>query len=532
MRIKSIRLKNYKRFTDLSICDIPQNSRLVVLLGPNGSGKSSVFDSFLLKVQAAKNNYNLHGEREGYYEKVPSSSYTQEVANQVKAEFYGVDQSNVDWPATFNIRSPYRSEADFTVNALQAVKSTREVPRFMRIIDKDESVSENYRRLAWKRMSDLDRDAPSKQTFGKYRRESLRDLQDAMKRLFAQPTLLLQDFGGIQHGGTFRFNKGGVEDFHYKNLSGGEKAVFDLLLDIFVKRNEYKDAIYCIDEPEAHVATAIQGPLLEVILELIPEKSQLWIATHSIGFVRQAFQMMQNKNNVVFLDFSNHDFDEPVTLRPCVPNRVFWKSTYNVALADLSTLIAPKQVFLCEGNKSKATKGFDANCYNQLFENDHPETLFISQGAASEVVNSQDLINLIVSISSGIEVRRLIDRDDMTDQRRADLISQGLRVLRRREIEEYLYDEKVLSTFLSENNCSEKEPEILADRKNLLENVDGIPNSKHVSRQLFQSIKKHTQLRNLGNKREEFALQYLIPALRNTPSVYQELLEDIFSISS
>ena len=532
MRIKSIHLKNYKRFTDLSICDIPENTRLVVLLGPNGSGKSSVFDSFLLKVQAAKNNYDLSGEREGYYEKVPNSRNTQQVANQVKAEFYGDDQSLVDWPTTFNIRSPYRSEADFTVEAIEAVKPTSAVQRFHRIIDKDETVSDNYRRLAWKRMSDLDRDAPSNQTFGEYRDESLRDLQDAMKRLFLQPTLMLQDFGGVQHGGTFRFNKGDVEDFHYKNLSGGEKAVFDLLLDIFVKRNEFKDAIYCIDEPEAHVATGIQGPLLEVILELIPEECQLWIATHSIGFVRQAFQMMKNKNDVVFLDFSNHDFDKPVILFPCVPNRVFWKSTYNVALADLSTLIAPKQVFLCEGNKNKATKGFDANCYNQLFENDHPETLFISQGAASEVVNSQDVINIIEAISSGIEVRRLIDRDDMTDQKRAELIRQGLRVLRRREIEEYLYDEKVLSTFLSENNCSEKEPKILADRRNLLENADGNSNSKHVSRQLFQSIKKHTRLPNLGNKREEFALQYLIPALRNTPSVYQELLEDIFSGSS
>ena len=163
MRIKSIHLKNYKRFTDLSICDIPENTRLVVLLGPNGSGKSSVFDSFLLKVQAAKNNYDLSGEREGYYEKVPNSRTTHQVANQVKAEFYGDDQSPVDWPTTFNIRSPYRSEADFTVEAIKAVKPTSAVQRFHRIIDKDETVSENYRRLAWKRMSDLDRDAPANQ---------------------------------------------------------------------------------------------------------------------------------------------------------------------------------------------------------------------------------------------------------------------------------------------------------------------------------------------------------------------------------
>ena len=38
MRIKSVRLKNYKRFTELAIADLPETARLVVLVGPNGTG--------------------------------------------------------------------------------------------------------------------------------------------------------------------------------------------------------------------------------------------------------------------------------------------------------------------------------------------------------------------------------------------------------------------------------------------------------------------------------------------------------------
>ena len=65
MRIKSVHLKNYKRFTDLTISDIPQSARLVVLVGPNGSGKSSVFDAFLLKSRIG--NYAIRGTAyEGY----------------------------------------------------------------------------------------------------------------------------------------------------------------------------------------------------------------------------------------------------------------------------------------------------------------------------------------------------------------------------------------------------------------------------------------------------------------------------------
>ena len=56
MRITSVHLKNYKRFTDLQIKNIPQSVRLVVLVGPNGSGKSSVFDAFLLKSHSQINN--------------------------------------------------------------------------------------------------------------------------------------------------------------------------------------------------------------------------------------------------------------------------------------------------------------------------------------------------------------------------------------------------------------------------------------------------------------------------------------------
>ena len=117
-------------------------------------------------------------------------------------------------------------------------------------------------------MQDLDRDAPEELTIGEYRRESLGDLQRAMCGLFSEPSLSLQDFGGIR-AGSFRFSKGDVNDFHYKNLSGGEKAAFDILLDVFVKRDEAKEAVFCIDEPELHVATGLQGPLIASVLALL-----------------------------------------------------------------------------------------------------------------------------------------------------------------------------------------------------------------------------------------------------------------------
>ena len=69
MRIKSVHLQDYKRFVDLTLTEIPENARLVVLIGPNGSGKSSLFDAFLLKSWSPSINHDTsrEGSYEGYY---------------------------------------------------------------------------------------------------------------------------------------------------------------------------------------------------------------------------------------------------------------------------------------------------------------------------------------------------------------------------------------------------------------------------------------------------------------------------------
>lgn len=530
MRIKSVRLRDYKRFTDLTITDLPNRARLVVLVGPNGAGKSSVFDSFLLKAKAAFGNYAIVGnlEMEEYYDKLSESQTTQDIANRVDIELHGINASDVNWKSAFHVRSAYRNEADFRLTQLQAPPRDEHQPRLGRIIDPDLSVSANYGRMVWKRLEDLDRNAPGHFTFEHYRRESLGDLQNAMRLLFSDPVLLLQDFGGIQ-GGSFRFGKGRSDDFHYKNLSGGEKAVFDVLLDVFLRRDSHEGAVFCIDEPELHVATALQGQLIASVLDLLRGRSQLWVATHSIGIVRKAYRMWQDQSeHVVFLDFSGHDFDSPVTIAPSAPGKKFWANMYQVLLDDLATLVAPQRVFICEGNK-RQHRAFDANCYNRLFAKYAPETLFVSQGGAREVVQSEHLVTIVQAIASGIEVVKVIDRDDMTDEERAKKIHEGIRVLRRREIEDYLYDPAVLRTFLGEVGCDPAEVDrILIGRKELLGRQGGPQNVKKVSRDLLEMIRRVTGLGNLGNNREQFALQFLVPALQETSEVFEELREDVF----
>ena len=527
MRIKHIQLKDYKRFTDLTISDIPETAKLVVLVGPNGSGKSSVFDSFLVRARAAIANYQLSGDTEQYYEKVAQARHLGEIAARVAIEFHGSEA--VDFKTAFQVRSAYRNESDFRIEHLQASRQGEEGPRLMRIIDIDAAVSQNYARVAWKGMQDLYHTAPANQTIGQYRKAALGELHNAMRSLFSDPELLLQDFGAMQSG-SFRFAKGSVNEFHYKNLSGGEKAAFDILLDVFVKRGEAANSVFCIDEPELHVATGLQGRLIASILDLLPETTQLWIATHSIGIVREAYRIYQeNSSKVTFLDFSNRDFDAPVAIRPSSPNRSFWANIYKIALDDLASLVAPHRIVLCEGNAERHVRGFDADCYHRLFADKFPETLFVSRGGAGQVIQSTHLVGILEAIAEGTEVVRLVDRDDMTEDERNRKIGDGIRVLRRRELEEYLYDSRVLRTFLTSHGCENAIlEEVLSAQEGLMADQEGPKNVKDVSQKLFGMIRKTTRLSNLGNDREEFAFQFLVPALQSTDEVFDELREDIF----
>ena len=526
MRIESVHLQNYKRFTDLSILNLPDTARLVVLIGPNGSGKSSLFDAFLYKSRYAKNNYKI-GDRD-YYHKTDTPEApdtTRSLWNNISIDFHSSPPSTEEeWQAAFYVRSSYRNEADFNVTSIEAVPPAAETTRFSRIIEADQAVSDDYKRIVWKRLSDVDRNTPGSTTFDEYRASSLMELQTAMSGLF--PDLRLQDFGGITGAGSFRFRKGIVEDLQYKNLSGGEKAAFDLLLDMFVKRDEYEDAVFCIDEPEAHVAVSIQGRLLEALLALLPKNSQLWIATHSVGFVRGASQRMQSNGDVVFLDFTDQNFDTSVVLRPQPTSRSFWRGVYKVALDDLAALVGPERIVLCEGNRNRPSDGFDAKCYSKLFADSHGDTLFLSRGSASQVENSNDLVAVIKEVVKGAEILKLIDGDDTTDEGRDELLANSpeLRVLRRRELENYLYDSAVLRTFFDEHGLPDLPQRIEAL---LVDSVSG--DARYARQDILVETKKSLPGERLGRDSREFELWHLVAALRATESVYRELEEDIFS---
>ena len=397
MKIESIHLQNFKRFTDLKIQNIPATAKLVVLLGPNGCGKSSLFDAFHYE-SSAYTSTRRRPNNPDYYEKMHG------VAQHREITFHDAVLSE----KSFCIRTAYRNQPSITINTADLQQITQQMKpvtverRFNTMIENDAAAFGNFQRLVSNIYQELIKQITEEENRSKNVGqlqddilEMFADIQDAMKRLFDD--LVLNDldiFSKIESKGP-TFNKGTSRNLPYENLSGGEKAAFDLLFDIFLKRVEYDDTVFCIDEPEAHMNPRLQGRLLDELFHLMNDKSQLWIATHAIGMMRKALQLHEKyKGQVVFIDFTNGKFDETeVVIEPTTPNRRFWEQTHEIALDDLAALVAPDQIVICEG--SHGDEGFDAECYNQIFSEEFPDTKFVSAGGKETYKITFQLLELL-----------------------------------------------------------------------------------------------------------------------------------------
>ena len=531
MRLLNIHITQFRRFADLTIQDIPESAKLVVLAGPNGSGKSSLFDALLLRYRM-DTGYGWSADTK-YYDRPQES-----VVNLSSRISVTTDASNVFSLGNLYVRTAYRNDHEFTTTTLSRQGSVLENMNLNRLIEPDATVSTNYQRLASQAMEDVFVKEATGTTIGDYREKLIGEVQLPLKRLF--PDLTFVGIGNPLDQGTFQFDKGTSKGFDYKNLSGGEKAAFDLILDFVVKRRSYPDAIYCIDEPETHMNTRLQAALLGELVGLLPGNSQLWIASHSIGMMRKSREMYDaDPTSVAFIDFSGHDFDQVITLSPSRPTRAFWEGVMHVALDDLAALVAPKQVVICEGNPMGAVPGknteHDARIYEAIFGDEMPDTTFISAGSSKEVQNDFiGLATVLPKLTSGMRIIRLIDLDDHTLTDVAAFNSRGIHVLSLRHLEAYLYDDEVLAALCDSMGKPEKTADLLAAKAAAIETVvnQGHPvdDIKKAAGIIYVEAKRMLSLTQVGNDAPAFARNTLSKLIKPGMAIYNKLRMDVFGI--
>ena len=511
MRIRSIHLKDFKRFVDLTIEDIPNTAKLIILIGPSGSGKSSLFEA----INAWGKDYTNSQYDPEYYRRdaQPTNSRSREHFSNLGVTI-NADDPPLNLGEACYIRSAYRHTPQFSISNMVKIDES-EYWRYYgerNFSMPDNEVERNYQRVYWQIMKEVFN--PEERTNTDIREQVVGLVRDSLQSIF--PDLQLHSLEDPEGKGTFYFEKGVAKKYNFVNLSGGEKAAFDLLLDFIIRREYYPNAAMCIDEPEAHMGLSAQSKLLKILYELIPEKSQLWLGTHSIGILRASKKILEeNPGEVVFLDFSGHDFDQKVEMKAITrPDRELWQKLHQSVLEDLSGLLAPETIIVCESDPN--TAAFDANCYNKIFAKNQPDALFVSAGGKGEL---DKIIPILQDVIRKADIFKVRDRDNLLPEKRKKLIEQGTRVLTRRCIEDYLVDHEVLEKFANDNGLE-------ACQLQELKNING-DDAKARSGKIYQKISKGYGL-IVGDDRQEFLSGVLAPLFSEEMAVYQELEKDIF----
>ena len=521
-------MKNFKAFADLEIQLAAQPS-LVVLCGENGSGKSSISDA--ISHWRNRDHWGW-GNDPAFFRRGGDRAAGAEGSVEIDLH----EGPLPDRRAAAYVRTAQRITVEFTNPGLQQMQPATELPGPHRSIDVDDRIGEDYQRLISLSVDAVwDEDQRNKPA-GEFVDGLVGAIGEPLGRLlpglrFERPDKPFQD------GSTFRFSKNGLVAYGYKQLSGGEKAVFDLLLDTTLKRVDFADAIWCIDEPEIHVNPRIHGALLQETLGLLPDTVQLWISTHSPGMLAEARRMFeQDHDSVAFLDLGGIDPAQTQALHPSQPSRDFWKQQLSVALGDMATLVAPSRVVLCEGspvhgNRPKAR--WDSRVLEKIFNDEFPDVGYLSVGNSDDVVGDRmDVGSALATLTDGVEVLRVVDRDGRSADQIAELEAAGCRVLRRRHLEAYLLNDEVADALCDSKHRPEQKTHV---RQAL---VDAIQQSvtrgndpddvKSAAGHFVNEAKRLLDIRDGGSDTPSFLRDTVAPCLKPGMGAYDALKVEVF----
>lgn len=537
MRIKKLELKNgYKRFHHLTIDLGDSPKRFVALVGPNGCGKSSVFDGmlFIHNAHGGLGKYMPHLADGKYHSQSGSPSYDwSNVTLEMDTGQYQDIRSRrnaKDTGATmFSFRSPYRYNNELNVQNTKAMPDIRLNDYGAQYSSAlDSKMDDNYRRLNIKydRLMNENDWRPSET-----KSHIIDKLNSSIKQCL---DLEIDNIGNVEAGNGSLFFKKSDQGAHFSFnvLSSGEKEVIDILLDLYLRQDDYNETVFLIDEPELHINTSIQRKLLIEIDKLIGPNCQIWISTHSIGFLRALQNDIKDDCQVIHFDPTVPYASQAHTLRPIEKSAANWKSIFQTALDDLTDLVAPKRIVYCEGKAalvSGSEAGLDAQVLNQIFAAAYPDTLFVSSGGNTELDQRSEIaISILGKALNDLEVLVLKDRDmasgaEVSQSARQLYLEnnpENHRVLKRWELENYLYDKKVLKKYCEchdlnfdeakfDRECSDIENDNLKDKTGVIKSICGI---------------------NTSVNAEKFKLA-LAKEISSDMDVYSALHECIFDIS-
>ena len=124
----------------------------------------------------------------------------------------------------------------------------------------------------------------------------------------------------------------------------------------------------------------------------------------------------------------------------------------------------------------------------------------------------------IQAVNSGTRIIRLVDRDLMDENEVQQLKDVGVKVLSRRHIECYLFDDDVLQALCDSVERGEMAPQLIAAKESALqasiERGNDPDDFKSIAGEVFNEARRLLSLSQPGSNSEAFAIGKLAPLLR------------------
>ncbi len=374
MRIASLTLDNFKRFTHLEIADVPETAKLVLLVGSNGSGKSSVFDAF----NSYDNSRRLVGTAYDLKDNTLPMRLDVNVYGGAGFLFQnGRWVGNIGKPTRFYGRSSLRVVPNIkrVQNAEQQIASDSDRPSSFTQEDRRFFVDvAHFTSQIDKALREPTFRGEQADTVAIFR-SFIEPFNNSLRRIFGDnlaTTIQIKNFDNSDPQKPIQlFFTKGSSTVSFDLLSHGEKQIVILLMNFAVRRERYDDAIFFIDEMDLHLNTALQKNVLrEIVEQWIPDNAQLWTATHALGFIEYA----DESEHAAIIDFDNLDFDLPQRLVPA-PRRHLDVFEIAVPRDSLSRLFSGRKIIACEGKDDAL---YNAAC-------DDNSRLFVPAGNSESV---------------------------------------------------------------------------------------------------------------------------------------------------
>jgi hypothetical protein len=147
----------------------------------------------------------------------------------------------------------------------------------------------------------------------------------------------------------------------------------------------------------------------------------------------------------------------------------------------------------------------------------------------------EDKLHLQASVkllTPGVEVVRVIDRDDRTIVEVEAARREGVRVLAWRDLESYLLHDEVLQSFCASIGRANEFAGVLQEKARLLSEsvrAGGAPDDeKRIAGDLYKYLQRTFQLRQAGNNSTTFLRDKLAPLVEPPLAAYSQLESDIF----